>query len=141
MRSGEEFLNEHALETYKSLIQISLQSMKLLALLNGGAAVALLAYLGNIAGKGAASPNMRGPMTCYLIGLVLCGLTFMVGYLTQFSLYNEDIGDFRRGRHKAFLWVAALALGVGSLAAFSVGSYAAVSGFQSVQPFPSLGGI
>jgi hypothetical protein len=32
---------EHALETYKSLIQVSVEGMKLLALLNGGAAVAL----------------------------------------------------------------------------------------------------
>lgn len=43
---------EHALETYKSLIQTSVEGMKLLTLLNGGAAVALLAYLGNVAPHG-----------------------------------------------------------------------------------------
>jgi len=34
---------EHAVETFKSLILVSLQGLKLLALFSGGAAVALLA--------------------------------------------------------------------------------------------------
>jgi hypothetical protein len=33
---------EHAVETFKSLVQISLEGLKLLALFNGGAAVGLL---------------------------------------------------------------------------------------------------
>jgi hypothetical protein len=37
---------EHALETYRSLIAISLAGLKTLMLINGGAVVALLAYLG-----------------------------------------------------------------------------------------------
>jgi hypothetical protein len=51
--------DEHAIETFKSLILVSLQGLKLLALFNGGAAVALLAYLGNVAGKGLPVPSMR----------------------------------------------------------------------------------
>ena len=67
---------EHAVETFKAIIQISLEGLKLLALFNGGAAVALLAYLGNVAGKGMPVPNMRLPMACYVIGLIACGLAF-----------------------------------------------------------------
>jgi hypothetical protein len=74
---GPDIQKEHALETYKSLIQISVEGMKLLALLNGGAAVALLAYLGNVAGKGSQTPDMRYPMGFFLAGLVLCGLAFL----------------------------------------------------------------
>jgi hypothetical protein len=50
---------EHAVETFESIIQISLTGLKLLALFNGGAAVAVLAYLGNVAGKGLTVPSMR----------------------------------------------------------------------------------
>jgi hypothetical protein len=82
---------EHVVETFKSLVQISLEGLKLLALFNGGAAVALLAYMGNIAGKSLPVPNMRLPMACYVAGLIACGLAFLASYLTQFWLYNESI--------------------------------------------------
>lgn len=39
----------HPEETYKSLTTISVEALKALALINGGAAVAILAYLGNLA--------------------------------------------------------------------------------------------
>jgi hypothetical protein len=42
---SREISKEHAVETFRSMIQISVESMKLLALLNGGGAVALLPYL------------------------------------------------------------------------------------------------
>jgi len=48
---------EQALETYKSLIQVTMKGLGLLALLNGGAAVALLSYLSNVAGKDRAVPD------------------------------------------------------------------------------------
>jgi hypothetical protein len=52
----------HPEETFKSLITISIELLKMLALVNGGAAVALLAYLGNLASRasGARPPNMTG---------------------------------------------------------------------------------
>jgi hypothetical protein len=68
------FAEARALEAFKSPVHIAVPGLKLLALLNGGAAVALLAYLGNVAGKGMPTPDVRVPMWCYLIGLVLCGL-------------------------------------------------------------------
>src|SRR5712664_2429673 len=93
---------EHAVETFKSLILVSLQGLKLLAIFNGGAAVALLAYLGNVAGKGLPVPNMRFPMACYVVGLIACGLAFLSGYLTQFWLYNESTDQAPRGGHVKF---------------------------------------
>ena len=83
---------------------------------------------------------MRWPMACYLAGLFLCGLTFIPSYLTQFFLYNEEIGDFRAGRHKIFLWIAVL-FAVGSLTVFAVGSYRAAVDFQSMKAPLCEGGI
>jgi len=40
------FEEGHALETYKSMLSISVEGLKALLLINGGAVVAMLAYLG-----------------------------------------------------------------------------------------------
>lgn len=123
---------EHAIETYKSLIQISVQGLKLLAVLNGGATVALLAYLGNVAGKRMPVPDMRLPMACYVVGLAFCGFAFVASYLTQLVLYNETVGNpvpRWLGRHSRWLW-AAIVLVVLSLSAFSIGSIVAAYRFR-----------
>jgi|ERR1700687_3415691 hypothetical protein len=116
--------DEHAIETFKSIVQISLEGLKLLALFNGGAAVALLAYLGNVAGKGMPVPNMRFPMACYVVGLIACGLAFLSGYLTQFWLYNESTDQAPRGGHVKFQ-ISGIFFALLGLAAFAVGSYVA----------------
>src|SRR5262245_57404650 len=124
-----EIDQQHAIETYRSLIQISLEGFRLLALLNGGAAVAVLAYLGNIAGKGIRVPDMRCPMGCYMTGLVLCALSFIGSYETQLTLFNEAMGRTPSGRHGLWL-VLSLGLVVLSLAAFALGSFLAVSALR-----------
>src|SRR5262249_5116149 len=126
----EAFWKEHAIETYKSLIQVSVEGLKLLAILNGGAAVAILAYLGNTAGKQQLIPDMRWPMGLYLLGLVLCGLAFIASYLTQLRLYNESVG--RAGRiifHQLWLRIALICVLL-SILAFAVGSLLAVWHFK-----------
>jgi hypothetical protein len=121
---------EHAVETFKSLILVSLQGLKLLAIFNSGAAVALLAYLGNVAGKGMPVPNMRLPMVCYVVGLIACGLAFFFGYLTQFRLYNESM-DWSPQRQHVKHQVAGIIFALLSLVAFSVGSCVAAWRFSS----------
>ena len=116
---------EHAVETYKSLISISVEGMKLLALLNGGAAVAILAYLGNALGKTTPIPDMRGAMAGYLSGLFLCGVAFFASYMTQLRLYEASVHgrplrDYERWMRTAII-VCLL-----SLAAFVAGSAWAV---------------
>ena len=74
-------MSDHWLETYKSLITLSIECFKFSALANGGAAVALLAYLGNIASATCFAPDMRYPMLAFLIGLTLCGFAMLFGYI------------------------------------------------------------
>jgi hypothetical protein len=120
---------DYRIETYKSLIALSIESFKFSALSNGGAAVALLAYLGNIAGKITSSPDMRCPMLAFLTGLTLCGFSMLFGYITQLKLHNE-IGSFEKPmiQHNCFLWLA-IALYAASLVAFGLGSWQAVIRF------------
>jgi hypothetical protein len=123
---------ERAVETFKSLIQISDAGFKLLTLLNGGAAVAILAYLGNIAGKGQTTPDMILPMFFYLFGLVLCGVAVIGSYMTQLVLFNEVMErGAPPGSHKRWLLLT-MGVVVLSLIVFAIGSFIAVVRFGSI---------
>jgi hypothetical protein len=89
----------HLTETYKGLITLSIEALKLLALVNGGAAVAVLTYLGNLASHSpapASLPAIKPALLWYCGGLLATVLAFIVAYLTQLRLYNEEI-DLRGG--------------------------------------------
>ena len=124
----KDITGDHWLETYKSLIALSIEGFKFAALANGGAVVALLAYLGNVAGKSITLPDMRCPMAAFLAGLVACGLAMLVAYLTQLALLNEG-AERRTASHKLFLG-AAIVLYICSLVAFGIGSWQAVIRFR-----------
>ena len=125
-----DLARDHWLETYKSLITISIEGFKFAALINGGAAVALLAYLGNVAGKSPLIADMRCPMAAFLAGLALCGLAMFVAYLTQFMLLNEiRESNSKISKHVGLLWTA-FALLLGSLVFFGLGAWQAVIHFH-----------
>ena len=119
--------DSHWMETYKSLVSLSIEGLKFLALANGGAAVAILAYLGNIAAKCAPVPDMRLPMGAFLAGLFFCGFAWLLAYLTQFKLLNEteDKGESSFASHVKLLW-AAIGCYVLSLMGFAFGSWQAI---------------
>lgn len=122
-------MNEHQLETYKSLMSIATEGFKFSALINGGAAVAILAYLGNIAGKYLPVPNMQCAMAFFVSGIFLCGGAMVFAYVTQLVLFNELNGPPPHVKHAKFLYVA-ITLFVLSLAAFGVGSMTAIQQFK-----------
>ena len=114
-------------ETYKSLIAIAVEGFKFLALANGGAAVAILAYLGNIAVKGVTGTDMRCAMICFVAGLVLCGLSMISAYCLQLNRFNKYAAKNTPSRN-GWLYVT-LIFSIASLAAFGIGSMSAVSAF------------
>lgn len=132
MMQPPDIRREHAIETYKSLIQVSVEGMKLVAFLNGGAAVALLAYLGNVAGKSLTLPDMRLPMAFFLAGLVFSGFAFLGSYFTQLRLYDESIHQSQTVSSPS--WPFWLRFGIVfvllSLLSFAAGSACAVWRFQ-----------
>ena len=121
-------LSEHALETYKGLIQLGQSAINLIVLLNGGAAVALLAFLGNA--KMSPLPDMRPAMFCYLLGLTMAGLTMVGAYLMQLRLFNEEVGRKAPVSHEWFLR-ACIAVALLSVVAFAAGSISAVMAFPA----------
>lgn len=116
-------------ETYRSLLKLSTEGFKFCALANGGAAVAILAYLGDIAGKEGSVPDMRCAMLSFLLGLFFCGVAMLYAYLTQLKRLNNLVdGSGTRGDWRL---VVSLVFAVLSLFAFGLGSLLAVTSFVS----------
>ena len=88
-RGDIDIRKEHAIETYKSLITLSTESFKLLFILNGGAVIALLSFVGNARSKCLWVPDMSISIGFYLAGLASSSLLLLVSYHTQLTLYNE----------------------------------------------------
>jgi len=127
---SEKLFGDHFIETYKSLIALSIEGFKFCALANGGAAVAILAYLGNVAGKGSAAPDMRWPMGAFLAGLAACGFAMFFAYLTQLQLLNESAQRATASVRHTWYLRASMLLVLASLVAFAVGSWQAVVAFR-----------
>lgn len=125
-----DLMSDHWLETYKSLVTLSIEGFKFSALINGGAAVALLAYLGNVSCKIMSLPDMRCPMVAFLFGLALCGFAMLGAYLTQLKLLNEIGHSEKPVMHHSWLLWGAIGLFALSLFAFGVGAWQAVIRFR-----------
>ncbi len=76
------FDEDQALETYKSMISVGTEALKALLLINGGAIVALLAYLGQASGRLQLAALAAKPLTLFLGGLVAAALAFLGTYVT-----------------------------------------------------------
>jgi hypothetical protein len=118
------------IETYKSLVTLSTEAFKFCALANGGAAVAILAYLGNVVGKDhlVPVPEMRYPMAAFLEGLVFCGLAMLFAYCIQFRRLNR-LAQAMNPKGDWPLLIIAMGFAILSLIAFATGSGLAVVSF------------
>jgi len=83
----------HLQETYKGLIQISIECLKILALVNGGAAIAAMTFLGVVATRDDLKPSLHGVasgISWFSYGLVLAMICFIGSYITQLRLFQEE---------------------------------------------------
>lgn len=96
------FNEEHAQETYKSLIGFGTEALKTMQLLNGGAIVALLAYLGQVKPDATVAKNIGCPLMFFILGLSISTFAFLLAYLNQFSLFNELLNPYYQGKRHMF---------------------------------------
>lgn len=117
----------HALETYRSLISISIEFLRALLLLNGGAIVALLAYLGQAEDGAELAAHSTPSLTWFVAGLILSTAALVGSYLTQLSLYQESVhSETYNGSHIPWLRGTIL-IGILALGAFSAGAFSGVA--------------
>jgi hypothetical protein len=125
----------HIEETFKGLIALSIEALKALLLINGGAAVAVLAYLGNLASRSSSVhlPNIKSALMWFAGGVLATALTFITAYFTQFQLYVEERARHSerhfRERHPIGIAVASLLVFAAAFA-FAAGCWNASSAFQ-----------
>jgi len=125
----ESVVEGHQIETYRSLINIGTFALKFLQIVNGGAAIALLAYLGNVTARGRRPPDVVVPMILFIAGLVVAGVTTLTVYITQLTLYNEGLNELPDGRHSTWLNTS-IVLAFVSLLCFAVGSVMGALAFR-----------
>jgi hypothetical protein len=113
LKDHEHYLDWH-LENNRSIISMSQTAVRLIATANAGAAVALLAFLGNALAKSAniVASQFAGSLLTFAIGVVVAALVAASSYLTQL-LYGDEkpkMQTWARRLHgfSIFLWLCAL---------------------------------
>jgi hypothetical protein len=113
-------------ETYKGLVILAIEALKMLTLVNGAAAIAVLTYVGNLASRGGHPPNVIHAVLWYSGGVFATSLAFVVAYVAQLFLYNEELrrrrGDQVPQYHAGLVWLA-IALTIFAAAAFFMGCW------------------
>ena len=103
------------------MVNISVEAMKALLLINGGAVIAILTFLGT--GNGRSFAVHSGfPLGGFVAGVIFSVCTFVFSYATQFALFNESVDNtnYHGPHHMTFVAIAVVFV-VLSLIAFAIG--------------------
>jgi hypothetical protein len=78
-------------EIFKGMLNTIIESLKMVAWINGGAAIGILTYLGNTLSHGlpVVGANIKTSILWYCAGLASATLAFIFGYLTELTLWGE----------------------------------------------------
>ncbi|MBX9848319.1 MAG: hypothetical protein K2X64_03430 [Rhodocyclaceae bacterium] len=96
-----EFQHEQSLEMFRSVMSSALAALKTVLLVNGAAAIAMLAFIGNIWATSKGTPVISSAacaVNWYVSGVLMAGLASAFTYLTQagygngFGKYSQKIG-------------------------------------------------
>lgn len=123
---------EVSAELYRSVLAFAQQAINFCFLLNGGAIIGLLTFLGNVPPTGSAVALFRVSIAFFVLGVFLATLSSIVGYLTQFAYFKEQLRDARpfpmRGTDLRRTLMLLLVL---SVCSFGMGSYFATAALTS----------
>lgn len=127
-------LSERALKDLEGAIDLAVGLIKLLVAINGGAAVAILAFFGNLVASGSLNPSMVGPIVMALLmfglGVLFAAVACFLAYLVEAERAtdpNPGPSLLRSDLQYWALWSAALAL-----ASFLIGLVAAACALAAI---------
>lgn len=130
----QDHVNSWRLEGFRQVIALGQSTLKNIMLINGGAAVALLAFLGNlINSKSAAVPLLpfANSMLAFVVGVFLAGAAYG---LTYFSQLCYDGGNFWLHRLGVGLHVLTSLVAGAAMFSFLWGARLAYGGFVAIAP-------
>jgi len=124
--------NWHQEETYKSLMLYGNNALKFVLLINGGAVIALLTFLGNLLKNNSHNIeiNMSWSMGCFLLGIIIGGIANLTAYYAQLKLYNESIGNIKDTTHMRWVYIT-LGLVIFGILLFMIGSILTLNELQA----------
>ncbi|EIV9530877.1 hypothetical protein MBN47_005262 [Klebsiella aerogenes] len=121
--------NIFQIESFKAAINIGANACKTFLIMNGGAAIALLAFLGNIWNKSStpdAAYAVAGALFLFCIGVVLSGVCAGLSYFSQAFFVSSELGKHKyRLRCGHAMNALACICGAGSIIVFAYGAYTA----------------
>jgi hypothetical protein len=128
--SDVKYYNDWKLESLRATISLAQRALTAASVFNGGAAVALLAYIGN---HGSSATDTRDALAVFASGVLLSGLAFTASYFAQneYTAAAEDVRKPKTGWH-----AVAVVLGVASFVAFAGGI---VSTYMTMSPNAASG--
>ena len=118
-----------ALEMFKSVISSAQAALKACMVINGGAAVALLAFVGNLLGKNSkldVASGLSFPIFLFCIGIVLGAIASGSTYITQ-SLHS-----YQKVSLAQKFTIFTMLLVMGSYAIFIIGAFITANYFNMV---------
>ncbi|MGM7448512.1 UNVERIFIED_ORG: hypothetical protein DFO82_2607 [Idiomarina abyssalis] len=129
MQNNLKLQEETKLEQFRSVMQMAAMALKSAMIINGGAAISLLTFLGNV--------NVASGMdyfTCalkyYISGVTLAALATGVSYLAQFR-YLHEVRNPQGMKIGKYITLLTVIIVLASYLAFLVGGLQASSGFDS----------
>ncbi len=118
--------SRHTELVFEGLVPLSQGAMKLSVLVNGGGAVALLAFIGQVYPAPVVAELVLA-MKLFVLGIAAGGMAHVFAYLTQLSLFNEEVGRSQRFSHQVWLNLGLVSV-VASILMFCWGALDAAQG-------------
>jgi hypothetical protein len=117
------------LEAFRTVVEASREALNASLLINGGAVVAILSFLGATVGKGSASASLGLALTLPLLafgsGVLAAALSFGTRYVAQY-FYGLKRALFAGSFH-----IFTVALAVGAYGSFGIGVYKSYLAFSA----------
>ena len=130
----QEQVNTWNLEGFKQVIALGQSTLKSMMLINGGAAVALLAFLGNLLNTSSARAFLlpfANSLRFFVLGVFLAAVAHALTYLSQLFYACDKVWQKRVG---LVLHVLTVLAGAGALLTFFCGASYAYGGFVAYAP-------
>lgn len=130
----QEHVHNWSLESFKQVIALGQSTLKAIMLINGGAAVALLAFLGNILSKSHPIVGLHpfaSSMLTFVLGVLLSAVAYALTYLSQLGYSGTKPWQQKTG---VVLHVLTGLTGAFSMGAFLWGAKIAYHGFTALAP-------
>ena len=130
----QEHVHNWSLEGFKQVIALGQSTLKSIMLINGGAAVALLAFLGNLLSKSGSNVGLlpfANSMLTFVIGVFISAVAYALTYFRQLFYNGTKPWQQKTG---VVLHILTSLAGAASLGAFLWGANSAYVGFVALAP-------